>query len=216
MEVRVLRNGAGARRLHAATYLLTLALLVSGVALLGEGVPLLARPLGGHVLAARWHRWVGYGLVAAAGLLAALRPRAVAWFLAESARFRRSELSWFGRYPAFILWPARHRPGRHEGHFDPGQRVYNLVVVACLTVLSVTGLLLSFPQAFPARAFAWSLRIHRAATWALAGAAAGHVLVASGALPAYRGTWRAMHAGGRVPRELARRLWPAWTEARRD
>jgi hypothetical protein len=38
------------------------------------------------------------------------------------------------------------------------------------------------------------------------------VLVAIGVLPGYRGVWRAMHLGGRVSVETARRLWPAWAE----
>lgn len=209
---RLLRNGPAARRLHAALYLVTLALLASGVALLGEGIRPLESVFGGHVASARAHRALGSALIAAAVLLALTRPRAVRWFLAESARFRRRELSWFAAYPTFVLRPSRNAPAPHEGHFDPGQRVFNLVVVVALLALSATGVLMSFPRAFVPAVFAWSLRIHRAATWALLAAVAGHVLVASGVLRAYRGVWRAMHAGGRVPRELAERLWPRWAE----
>ncbi|HXF71459.1 MAG TPA: cytochrome b/b6 domain-containing protein [Actinomycetota bacterium] len=209
---RLLRNRPAARRLHAGLYVLTLALLASGVALLGEGIRPLEGLFGGHVASARAHRWLGYGLIGAAALVALARPRAAARFLADSARFRRGELAWFASYPAFLLRPSRNAPARHEGHFDPGQRVFNLAVVAALLALSVTGLLMSFPRAFVPAVFAWSLKVHLAATWALAAAVAGHVLVASGALRAYRGAWRAMHARGLVPRELAERLWPAWAE----
>lgn len=74
---------------------------------------------------------------------------------------------------------------------------------------------MSFPRAFVPAVFAWSLGVHRAATWALAAGVAGDVVVASGILPAYRSTWRAMHGSGRVPRELAERLWPRWEEEER-
>jgi hypothetical protein len=30
--------------------------------------------------------------------------------------------------------------------------------------------------------------------------------------PGYRGAWRSMHLGGRVPRAVARRLSPGWLE----
>jgi formate dehydrogenase subunit gamma len=109
-----------------------------------------------------------------------------------------------------VLRPSRNAPAPHEGHFDPGQRLFNLAAGAALLALSATGLLMSFPRAFVPAVFAWSLRVHRVATWWLLAAVAGHVLVASGVLRAYRGAWRAMHGGGRVPRELAERLWPSW------
>jgi len=60
--------------------------------------------------------------------------------------------------------------------------------------------------------FALLNRIHRWSTFAITPILAGHVLVAIGVLPGYRGVWRAMHLGGRVSEETARRLWPAWTE----
>jgi hypothetical protein len=42
----------------------------------------------------------------------------------------------------------------------------------------------------------------------------GHIVVAAGILPGYRGAWRSMHLGGRVSLDTARRLWPGWTERR--
>jgi cytochrome b subunit of formate dehydrogenase len=211
---RVLRNRRPARRLHAGTYLLTAFLFVSGISVMGEGYPSLEGLLGGHLAAAQWHRWVGYGLMAGAALVIALRPRSSGRFLADSVRFNGQDLRWFGSYPAFLLRPSRNAPARHGGHFDPGQRVFNITVVVALTGLSITGVLMSFPQAFTPATFAWSLRIHRLAMWALAAAVAGHLLVASGATAAYRGVWRAMHGDGRVSRDLAERLWPTWTERR--
>jgi cytochrome b subunit of formate dehydrogenase len=147
--------------------------------------------------------------------VAVARPRVAGRFLLESLRFRRSEWRWFVRHPGFLLRPGLRSPARHEGHFDPGQRALNLVVVVSFLVLSGTGVVLSFPQAFTPTAFGWSLRVHRGATWALAVAVAGHVVVASGVLPAYRGVWRAMHGDGRVDASLARRLWPRWAEEAR-
>jgi cytochrome b subunit of formate dehydrogenase len=211
---RVLRNRRSARRLHAGTYLVTAYLFLSGISLLGEGRPSLEALLGGHLAAAQWHRWVGYGLIGAAALVIALRPRSSGRFLADSVRFRGEDLRWFASYPAFLLRPSRNPPARHGGHFDPGQRVFNVTVVVALAALSISGVLMSFPQAFTPATFAWSLRIHRLAMWAIAAAVTGHVLVASGVTAAYRGVWRAMHGDGRVSRELAERLWPGWAEHR--
>jgi formate dehydrogenase subunit gamma len=171
----------------------------------------LERLLGGHVAAARGHRWAGYLLLAAFGLLAVTRAGSIARFITGSVRFRRSDLRWFATYPAFLL-RRREAPARHEGHFDPGQRLLNVAVVVSFLALGATGVVMGFPDAVSPAAFAWSLRVHRAATWILVVAVAGHLLVASGILPAYRGVWRAMHLDGTVWLSVARRLWPRWTE----
>jgi formate dehydrogenase subunit gamma len=169
--------------------------------------------LGGHVAAGRWHRWVGIGLVITLGLLVPiLRLRATWRFIWESIRFRWADLGWFRAYPAFVARPSLKDLPRHEGHFDPGQRLLNIAFLAAFLVLSVTGLLMAFPDRFQPFVFAWSLRVHRIATWLFVALALAHILVASGLLPAYRGVWRAMHSSGRVHRRLAQRLWPRWVE----
>ena len=38
------------------------------------------------------------------------------------------------------------------------------------------------------------------------------MIVAMGILPGYRGVWRSMHLGGKLPTEVAHRLWPGWSE----
>ncbi|HEV8682158.1 MAG TPA: cytochrome b/b6 domain-containing protein [Actinomycetota bacterium] len=213
---RLLRNRPAARRLHAGLYLLTGFLLLSGLAVLGDGNRALEALLGGHVATARWHRWVGFCLLGLGILVAVFRRRASSWFLAQSVRFRRQDLGWFARYPGFLLRPSRHAPAPHDGHFDPGQRAFNLVVVVSLVILAATGAVMSFPDRFIPAAFAASLRIHGAATWVLAVAVAGHLLVTSGVLRGYRGVWRAMHRDGRVTAGLAELLWPKWAREERD
>jgi cytochrome b subunit of formate dehydrogenase len=212
VPVPLLRNARSPRRIHAGLYLTTGFLLLSGISVAGEGHPVLADLIGGHVAAAGWHRWVGFGLIGAGLLLPVLRPRATLRFLAESVRFHPSDLRWFAAYPGFVFSPRRHDPARHEGHFDPGQRVLNCLIILSLAALSVTGIVMSVPERVTPAAFAVSFKIHVVATVVLAALVGGHVLVASGLLPAYRGVWRAMHGGGRVSTDLARRLWPVWAE----
>jgi formate dehydrogenase subunit gamma len=197
---------------HTVLYVATAVLLLSGVAVVGEGVRGLEALFGGHAATARAHRYLGFALVAVAAALVALRPRACGRFLVESFRFRSADRRWFASYLPFLLRPSQRRPARHEGHFDPGQRLYNLLVVVSLVVLAATGVVMSFPKTFTPDAFAWSLRIHRAATWILMAAVIAHLALASGVTRAYRGAWRAMHGDGRVPRELAEKLWPRWAE----
>jgi formate dehydrogenase subunit gamma len=52
------------------------------------------------------------------------------------------------------------------------------------------------------------VRVHRGATYVLTALVVGHLVVVSGALPGYRGVWRAMVGRGRVRARTARRLWP--------
>jgi cytochrome b subunit of formate dehydrogenase len=208
---RILRNGRRARWLHALVYLTTVFLAYSGIAVLEEGRPALADVLGGHVPAATSHRWVGYGLLVVAALVVVVWWRAAGRFLSDSVEFRRSDGRWLAGYPRMAL--ARRRPApapHHAGHFDPGQRVFNILLLLALFVLGATGVVLGMPQRFLPAAFAWSFRIHKLTTWVLIGLVAGHLLLASGLLPGYRGVWRAMHRDGRVPATTAARLWPAW------
>jgi len=211
----VLRNGRRARWLHTLVYLSTLFLAYTGIAVLLEAHPGLSRPLGGHVPTASWHRLVGYGLLIVAVLVAAVWWRAAGRFVANSVRFSRLDLRWLAGYPRMALAPGWSEPASHRGHFDPGQRVFNLLLVLAFLVLGVTGVVMGMPERFVPSVFGWSLRIHELATWVLIGLVAGHLLLVSGLLPGYRGVWRAMHLGGRVPAATARRLWPLWSTAPR-
>jgi cytochrome b subunit of formate dehydrogenase len=208
---RQLRNGRRARWLHALVYLTTVFLAYTGIAVLAEGHPRLASVLGGHVPTATSHRWVGYGLLVVAGVVVLVWWRAAGRFLNDSVQFRRSDVKWFAGYPRMALAPRRPAPAPHHyGHFDPGQRIFNLLLVLALLVLGATGVVLGLPGRFVPAVFGWSLRIHKLTTWVLIGLVLGHLLLASGMLPGYRGVWRAMHLGGRVPAATARRLWPHW------
>jgi cytochrome b subunit of formate dehydrogenase len=148
--------------------------------------------------------WVLLGLAVAAVVLGA---RGVWTFVVESFRYRRGDQIWLAQWPRSAL-TGRFR--RHEGHFDPGQRIANVVLAGGLVVLIVSGIALIFIHGG-----SWFVRlafVHRWATFVLAPVIAGHVIVASGLLPGYRGVWRSMHRGGRVSLETAHRLWPAWVE----
>ena len=205
---RLRRTSRGARLLHSAGYLTTLALLLTGWWLLagGEGNPSpLARILGAPDT--RAHVWFGWGLAALLILPLLVRWRGVVAFARETFRLDRGDGRWWRRWPAGVL---TGRFARHEGHFDPGQRVANVIMVGGLVVLTATGIGMTVLHGGPL--FAWLGRIHRWTTFAVTPVLAGHVLVAIGVFPGYRGVWRAMHRGGRVPEETARRVWPAWAE----
>jgi formate dehydrogenase subunit gamma len=211
-ERRIERYTRPARWLHAAVYLTTLVLLGTGWWLLlgGEGRPtVLARLLG--VPDVVTHKDLGWALAALGAALPLARPRAVGRFLAASLRFDRGDLGWLRR------WPRAALSGRfpyHRGHFDPGQRIANLVLLAGLLVLVLSGLGLVLVHGGPA--FVWLVRVHRLATYVVTPVIVGHVAIASGLLPGYRGVWRSMHTRRGVGEATARRLWPAWTRRRLD
>jgi formate dehydrogenase subunit gamma len=83
----------------------------------------------------------------------------------------------------------------------------NLALTTSLGTAIVTGIALTRLQGGPT--FAWVTRTHRYASYALVALVAGHILVAAGVLPGYRGAWRGMHLRGRVRADTVRRLWPA-------
>jgi len=201
------RNNRRTRLLHGAVGAVTAVLAVTGWWLLSgrEGHHSLLARLAGET-DATLHRKAGWVLVALVVAAVSVGVRGAITFVRETVRVDRGDGGWFVRWPAAALRRGRGFP-RHRGHFDPGQRVANVAFVVVLGTLIGTGVALTTLHGGPA--FVWLVRVHRYATYAFVALVAGHVLVASGVLPGYRGVWRAMHLGGRVPAATARRLWPA-------
>ena len=200
----VVRNNRRARLLHTAFYVVTLILLFTGWWLLSghEGRPsVLARLVDEPDV--ELHRQAGWALAAFAVVAVTLGARGAFTFVRETLRIDRGDGRWLARFPRGAL---TGRFTRHRGHFDPGQRIANIAFVATLGTLIGTGIGLTTVHGGPT--FVWLDHVHRLATYVLAVLVAGHVLVAIGVLPGYRGVWRAMHLGGRVPAATARRLWP--------
>jgi formate dehydrogenase subunit gamma len=202
----VRRYSRGARWLHAGVYLTVLILLATGwwLALGREGRPSpLARLTG--LADITLHTWIGWALavIVAAGVL--VGARGVGTFVRETLRHDRGDLRWFVRWPAALV---TGRFAHHDGHFDPGQRIANLIVVGLLAVLIGSGVALVTISGGPA--FVWLVRVHRWSTYAITPVLIGHIVIASGILPGYRGVARAMHLGGRLPVAVARRVWPGW------
>jgi formate dehydrogenase subunit gamma len=206
------RYPRSARRYHTAVYAVTLLLLATGWWLLAgrEGDPSPIARLTG-IPDARLHVWFGWALVIVALAPLAFAVRGVVAFARETFRYDRGDLRWLARFP---LGALTGRFTRHEGHFDPGQRIANVAIVGLLLTLVASGVALVFIHVGPA--FVVVSAIHRLATIAFTVLIVGHIVVALGILPGYRGVWRSMHLGGRVPLATARRLWPGWTERRLD
>jgi cytochrome b subunit of formate dehydrogenase len=202
------RYPRAARRYHTAVYVLTLLLLATGIWLLtgreGEPSPL-AGALG--VPDAQIHVWLGWALVGIGLLPLPFALRGLRAFVRETFRYDRGDLRWLLTWPRAVV---TRRFARHEGHFDPGQRVANVVIVALLLLLVGSGVGLVLVHVGPV--FAILAAVHRVATIAFTIVIVGHVIVAAGLLPGYRGAWRSMHLGGRLSLDTARRLWPGWTE----
>jgi cytochrome b subunit of formate dehydrogenase len=205
---RLRRYARRVRLFHAGVYVTTLALLLTGwwLFLGGEGHPSpLARVF--DVADTRLHVWVGKALAVLVLVPLLVGRKGIATFVRETFRRDRGDARWWVRWPAGAF---TGRFGRHEGHFDPGQRVANALLVGGLLLLVGTGLGLTVLHGGPL--FAGLARIHLWTTYVVTGLVAGHILIAVGILPGYRGVWRSMHLGGKVPEETARRVWPGWTE----
>jgi cytochrome b subunit of formate dehydrogenase len=202
------RYARRARWFHAAVYLPTLALLFTGWWLFagGEGDPSpLARVF--SIADARLHVWFGRALAVVALIPLVFGWRAIVTFVRETFRHDPGDGRWWARWPGGAL---TGRFARHEGHFDPGQRIANIGIVASLLVLTGTGIALTTLHGGPV--FATLAQIHRWTTFVVTPLIVGHLLIAFGVLPGYRGVWRSMHLGGRISEDTARRIWPGWTE----
>jgi cytochrome b subunit of formate dehydrogenase len=213
--VTIERYRRATRRYHTAVYVATLLLLATGWWLLagGEGDPSPLASITG-VPDVQLHVWLGWGLIVVAVLPLPFALHGVARFVRETVRVDPGDLAWLVRWPIGVI---TGRFPRHEGHFDPGQRLANVAIVVLLAALVVTGVALVFIKGGPV--FALLAAVHRLSTIAFTVVIGGHVVVAIGILPGYRGVWRSMHLGGRLREDTARRLWPGWADGevgRRD
>jgi cytochrome b subunit of formate dehydrogenase len=205
---RIERYGRRTRWLHAAVYVTTLLLLATGLWLLGgqEGHPsILSRATG--IGDTRLHIWLGWALTAVAALGLVVGLRAIPTFLRESFRHDRGDGGWFVRWPRAVF---TGRFARHEGKWDPGQRIANLVIVIGLLVLIVTGVGLAMLHG--GHLFAWFAKVHKWTAIVITPVLIGHIVIAVGVLPGYRGVWRSMHLGGRLRKDTADRVWPGWVQ----
>lgn len=200
------RNNTRTRWFHAAVYLTVLVLLLTGWWLLlgQEGRPSVLAELAGQP-DTEIHTVTGW-IFGAVTVLGGFFGWRAAWTLiSDSVRFRRSDIRWFARWPKAVV---TGRFGRHDGHFDPGQRIANVVMILLLVALLVSGIGVWAVSGGPA--FVWFNRVHRWSTYLFTPVVLGHIIIAAGVLPGYRGVWRAMHLGGRLRRQDAARVWPGW------
>jgi hypothetical protein len=116
------------------------------------------------------HKLIGWALAVVTILGCLVGWRAARTFLAESRRIVRSDVGWFARWPAALI---TGRFGWHDCHFDPGQRVLNLVMTLSLLVLMLSGLGLVTVHGGPA--FVWMARVHKWSTYVATPMIAGHV-----------------------------------------
>ena len=206
-DLRIQRYNRRTRWFHAGVYLTTLFLLGTGWWLLlgREGDPSPVARLTGVPDTAS-HTYVGWATLVLLGAGMLLGARGVRTFVGDSAVFRRSDAVWLARWPKAVF---TGRFEHHDGHFDPGQRVMNLALAASLIALVGSGAGMALLHGGPM--FAVLVRVHVWSTYLLTPLVAGHIAVASGILPGYRGVWRSMHLGGHLNRTVAERLWPGWT-----
>ncbi|MGH3308774.1 MAG: hypothetical protein ACRDOX_13925, partial [Nocardioides sp.] len=85
-----------------------------------------------------------------------------------------------------------------------------LALAMGLVAVTASGVAMALLHGGPA--FVWLVPLHEWSTYALVPLILGHILIASGVLPGYRGVWRSMHLGGRLDVAAARRLWPGWLD----
>ena len=196
------RYSRAARWFHALVYLTVLSALVTGWWFVLDGYhnPLLALP------DTTIHELAGLALIVVTLAYCAVRIRRTGRFVRDSTTFRPGDTRWLAGWPRAAV-TGRFRS--HDGRYDPGQRIANLVMIGLLVVIALSGVaMLVLPDGGSG---VGAFEIHRWAAYAVTPVLVGHIVIASGALPGYRGVWRSMHLGGRLPRPVAQRLWPGWT-----
>jgi formate dehydrogenase subunit gamma len=198
----VQRYGRPARWFHAVVYTIVLALLATGWWFV---IDQYQNPLLGEDTLI--HETAGLLMIAIIAGYAAIRARAAWRFVRESTVREPGDLRWLAALPRAAL---TGRFPHHDGQYDPGQRLANVVMLATLAALAASGLGMLY---LPSRSVSLlAADVHRWAAFLLTPVLLGHIVVAAGVLPGYCGVWRSMHLGGRLPRAVARRIWPGWLD----
>jgi cytochrome b subunit of formate dehydrogenase len=201
----VRRYGRAARWFHAGLYVTVLVCLATGWWFILDGyrndspIATMTGISDGEV-----HELAGYAAVAVTLLWLPFGVRGIKPFVRDTLRFRRGDGRWLAELPRAAF---TGRFGEQYGHFDPGQRLANIVIVLTLIVLVSSGLGMIYLPPIGIDL----LVVHRWSTFLVTPVILGHIVVASGILPGYRGVWRSMHLGGRLPIDVAKRIWPGWT-----
>jgi len=204
--MHVQRYGRAARWFHAGVYVTVLICLATGWWFIIDGYrhdsPLATLTGLGD---GEMHELAGYGAVAVALLWLPFGGRGIGPFIRDTLRFRRGDGRWLAELPKAAF---TGRFGPQHGHFDPGQRIANLVIVVTLLVLVLSGLGMIYlpPVGIDL------LVVHRWSTFLVTPVILGHIVIGAGILPGYRGVWRSMHLGGKLPVAVARRIWPGWVD----
>lgn len=208
------RHSLGVRALHAINALVTIVLLVTGLALGGFLTQNMMAPLGGHVVVNVTHRLLGLAFVVAWLLLVLALPGMIDRLLHHVLYFRRNELRWPLAFLRFYLRPRRYPVPFHDGRFDPAQRVIFIGIIGAVVLMGVTGVYLYLTPQFSRLMLAYAIRIHIVAAWLLMGCLGIHIVAGSGVLRTHRGLVTAMFGSGRVDVTLAQALWPGWARRR--
>src|SRR5262249_4387369 len=138
--------------------------------LLGTGWWLLQGHEGQPTFLARWldlpdveiHRRAGWVLAGGGAAGIVLRAPGTRTLVPETLRADRGDGRWLAAWPRGVL-TGRFRS--HRGHFDPGQRIAN--VLFALTLLTVVGSGIALTQLPGGSTFALMVKIHRYATYVL-------------------------------------------------
>ena len=209
----LLRHSGGVRLAHLVFAAVIGWLILSGLGLHESLSPRVIHVLGGHVLLADSHRWLGYALGAALLLALVLLWQRLCGFLGAILSFQRSDMAWLPGLVRSFVRPRADALPWHAGRFDPAQKVVFVILISSLVLLIATGVAINFIPVRSARmVFAWTLRTHLGSAWVFIAAASVHVFAGLGVLPTHRGVTRAMFGDGQVKLELSRRLWPGWTD----
>jgi formate dehydrogenase subunit gamma len=202
----VQRYGRPARWFHAAVYTIVLVLLGTGWWFVIDRYqhPLLGQDAVTDTLI---HETAGLLMIGVTAGYTVVRARAAWRFVRQSTVREPGDLRWLAALPRAAL---TGRFPHHDGHYDPGQRLANVVMIATLAALATSGLGMLYLPSPSASLLAAD--VHRWAAFVLTPVLLGHIVVASGVLPGYRGVWRSMHLGGRLPRAVAHRIWPGWLD----
>jgi formate dehydrogenase subunit gamma len=146
----ILATSAYERKVHWALAISCLLLCVSGMAMMFQSLNFIATGMGGMVATKYIHNFTGIAFTVA--LVLSIKM----WWHEAGVFSMPEDLEWM-KVAGGYLWDAK---APEVGKYNPGQKMFFLVVVAVGLMLVVTGFIMWFPLSFPTWFVRWMFAFH--------------------------------------------------------
>lgn len=207
---RIVRNSKLARFVHWIHTISCLLLFYTGVALYIDRLNFLMRLFGGMDGSRLVHRICAAVFIGIPVLGIIFNFKAFSEFMKEVFSWEEGDTKWLMRFPKYLFKASTPMPP--SGKLKAGQKFADWFVLGSAVLISLTGIVMLWPNTFPTALVMWCYPLHVISMIVLGVMLLGHIYLGSGIFQPYRGAIRMMFGDGTVSKEDAEYHWAKWAK----